>query len=141
LRYAVAVAAAVIAAIALIGWGSKVRQLTRLSVGGWPVTIGLGLGGVIFLGGFGNLFDIARAWAFNAVILLGLGLSALELRMKAPAALSWREVVAATHWYHAVLFVVVVAVGGFVISTALPPTIFNHHDDFEKYIPQVASVR
>jgi hypothetical protein len=137
LRYVVAIAAMIVAATALFGWGSKVRQLTRLSIGGWPLTIGLGLGTVIFLGGLCNLFGIARPWAVNAIILLGLGISALELRNKSPVPWSWRRVIARTHWFDLMLFVIVVAVGGFVIVTQLLPLTFNNHDDFEKYIPQV----
>jgi hypothetical protein len=137
LHYVVTIAAILIAATALFGWGRVVRQLTGLTTGSWPVTIGIGLGVVIFLGGLCNLIGIARPSAFNAMILLGLALAALELRNKPLAQFSWLRIKERAHWSHALLLVIVVAVGGFVMSTELVPATFNHHDDFEKYIPQV----
>jgi hypothetical protein len=137
LHYAVAVAAIVVAAIALFGWGCLIRQLTLLSVPGWPLTIGLGLGGIIFLGGLCNLFGIARPLVLDGIVVLGIGLAALQLRHRPAAASRLRQTLAQTRWQHLVLLVILLAVGGFVIATELPPVTFNHHDDFEKYIPQV----
>jgi hypothetical protein len=137
LYYAITIAALVVAGAALYGWGRKIRQLTGLSGGGWPLTTGFGLGTIIFLGGLCNLFAIARPWAFNAIILLGLGFSALEFRKNKLPSFNWRHLTGGTYWYRLLLLVIVVAVGGFVISTQLVPVTFNHHDDFEKYIPQV----
>lgn len=136
MEYLVTIAAILVAATALFGWGRIVRLLTGLDAQ-WPVTIGLGLAVVVFLGGLCNLFHIARPWVFNAAIVLGLGLAALELRNKPLASFRWSRLTASTHWPHFALFAIIIAVGGFVMSTVLVPATFNHHDDFEKYFPQV----
>ncbi len=136
MRYVIAFSASLIAAAALFGWGDTLRRLTRFSIGGWPLTVGLGFGVVIFLGGLCNDFHIARPLVFDTIILLGLAQTAPQLRRLSLQRPDLKRI-AGIDWSSAALIALILASGAFVIATQLPPVTFNHHDDFEKYIPQV----
>jgi hypothetical protein len=136
LEYTLATVAILVVAAALFGWGRCFQQLSGLPAQRWPVAIGIGLGTVIFLGGLCNLLGAARPFAFNAMIAFGLVLAALPLRSRSRL-LPARLPRANEAWPALPLFTVLIGIGAFVIATTLTLATFNHHDDFEKYFPQV----
>jgi hypothetical protein len=125
----------IVACCALYGWGSFVRRVTALPAGTWPVTITLGLASWIFLGGVLNLFRIANIVVLNTTILLGLGFAIQH----------WRALRIDNHWqswwpkattervYRLMWYGLIVAIMGVTLITQVKPSIYNHHDDLQKY--------
>lgn len=114
----------VLAAAALHGWGTALAAITRLPRVAAPVTVALGLAAVLALGGVLNLLRIAVAPALALVAVAGLVLWARAVRASG-GSLPPRPLAPA-------LAVAALAIA-FAIVTQLPPALFNHHDDLEKY--------
>lgn len=125
---------------ALYGWGYAVRRLTTLPPGTWPVTLVLGLASWIFLGGLLNLARLAYPAALDALVVIGLGLAAWRLRAVGLAEL-WRSAwprSRAERIHRLVWFGLVAGIMGYTLSTQLEPTLFNQHDDLQKYFAHAA---
>jgi len=111
--------------LAFYGWGALFRRLAAMPDGRWPVTVVLGLGSAIAAGGLLNLAHLAVDWALWLLLLAGIGLAAW--RLKADGRLPRIEKSA---WLVITLVAVLVV---FTAATQLPPSAYNHDDDFHKY--------
>ena len=134
IKFGVSVAILALAAASLFGWGTVVRRLSKLANGTWPVTIGLGLGAVLMLGGIANVARLAFAWTLWSLTTAGLVLAILHIvrqrgSLRFPGA-GWNR----ADWVEAVSACVLIALAtGFAIVTQLPPRVFHYTDDFQKY--------
>ena len=129
-RFGLAIGALLVACAALYGWGMAVRRLTHASDGSRAVTMALGLAVLLPIGGVLNLVRLATPIALWLTIGIGLVLFIVHvktLRMRWPKEdFAQVEVLLA--------FALIAAVVGFAILTQLPPSAFNYHDDFQKYL-------
>ena len=132
--FAAGVAGVVIACCALFGWGRLTRRLSGLTQGTWPLTIALGLGSVIFLGGILNLSRLAYPVALDAVLILGLSIAAYEWYVDRGTLLrtAW-PATGGERLYLVSWCALVVVLMGFTIATQLAPRLYNFFDDFQKY--------
>ncbi|MGA2093305.1 MAG: hypothetical protein ABSH16_07875 [Sedimentisphaerales bacterium] len=92
------------------------------------MTITVGLGVVIFLGGVLNLLRLAYGWAFDILLIVGIALAGwfTRFKFKLPRKVS--------DWLCAAIpGLLIVVIMLFTVKTQLPPKVFNWHDDFEKY--------
>lgn len=117
-------------ALSALGWGQGLRRLARRPGGPWAVTLGLGLAALVLAGGLLNLLHLARAPALLLLVAAGLAQVASlpgRARPAVPADPAARRelVLAAT---------LGVAASGFTFVTLVPPTVFNFHDDLQKYL-------
>jgi hypothetical protein len=116
------------AGIAFYGWGLFCLQLIKYPIRNWVVTIVVGLGAFIFIGGVINLLRFAYGWSLDALLVIGilLAIKYNKYRIQLPRYFgSWATVV--------IIGLVIISIMCFTVKTQLPPKIFNHHDDFEKY--------
>jgi hypothetical protein len=121
----------ILLAATLLFWGVGVtlQRLMRVKPLIGPVAIGLGISAVIFVGGLLNLARIAFApvlWSIAAIALLITLRELRHVKLDSQIALPAKiDLLAAA--------ALIGAVALFVIGTQLPPSVFNFHDDFEKY--------
>lgn len=108
-----------VATFMLFGWGSAFRRLFRLGETPWPLTVAIGMAAVVFIGGLLNLSRIAYPAALAAVAFIGV-------------LLALREGVS-FHRPPLLVSILIAAVTIFTIATQLPPSIYNFHDDYQKY--------
>jgi hypothetical protein len=94
-----------------------------------PVTIALGLGGVIFLGGILNACGVAYAGVLNAVMIAGL-VAAVPALVKMAARGPGQG---GGYLGKGLALIPVLVVGWFVAAHLAPQKSFNIYDDFEKY--------
>ena len=121
--------------VALVLWniGSLVRRLAKAPQGRWPVSIGIGIAALVFVGGVLNLAHMAYrpvVWCLIAAAVVlavagvrRIGFPALRLTDKSPAARV--ELLLAGAIIAAMMF--------FTIATQLPPREYNFRDDLQKY--------
>jgi hypothetical protein len=111
-----------VATLMFLGWGWAFVRLLRLERRSWPSTVALGMAAVVFIGGVLNLLRLAGPPALTAIAILGVLLAVFALR----------EGVAFSrpHW---IVVLLIAAVMVFTIATQLPPSIYNFHDDYQKY--------
>ena len=102
-----------------LGWGSAFQKLFRLEPENWALTVALGMGAVVFVGGILNLIRLAYPAALVAVAVVGI---ALALR----AGISFERPAM-------VVAILIASVVIFTIATQLPPALYNFHDDYQKY--------
>jgi len=115
--------------ISLYGWGLLLHRLAKHPSRNWAVTITVGLGAIIFLGGVFNLLRFAYGWTFDILLLLGAVLAARYHKFK-PNPLRKSK----SEWFYlAVSGLLIAAIMYFTVQTQLRPKVFNWHDDFEKY--------
>lgn len=129
-RFGLAICALLVACAALYGWGMAVRRLVRTSDGSRAVTMALGLAALLPVGGILNLVRLATPVALWLTVGIGLVffvLHAKSLRMRWP-----KEDFAQVEVVLAVSLIAIVV--GFAVLTQLPPSAFNYHDDFQKYL-------
>lgn len=114
--------------IALYGWGLLFQQLAKCPIRNWVLTITIGLGVIIFLGGVLNLLRLAYGWVFDVLLVVGIVLAAKygKFRLKLPR-------VRSELFYAAIPGLLIALIMYFTVKTQLPPQAFNWHDDFEKY--------
>jgi hypothetical protein len=117
-----------VACLSLYGWGLLFNRLAKCPVRNWVVTIIIGLGVVIFLGGVLNLLRLAYGWAFDILLVIGIVLAGWFIRFKLKLPHKQSEWLCA-----AVPGLLIAAIMVFTVKTQLPPRAFNWHDDFEKY--------
>lgn len=123
--------------LSLYGWGHLIEKIIRIRFPA-PLTVGLGMAGLIFVGGCLNLFGIAFPLLLDVTILLGLGYTALTFIR------SWRT---KSLWDHRRRYLsldylkrtlpsaaLIVVVFIFSTYTQAPPKALNFHDDLEKYL-------
>lgn len=108
-----------VATFMLFGWGSAFRRLFRLEKAPWPSTVAIGMAAVVFIGGLLNLARLAYPSALAAVALIGV-------------LLALREGVS-FHRPPLLVSILIAAVMIFTVATQLPPSIYNFHDDYQKY--------
>jgi len=129
-RFAFAVCALLAACCVLYGWGIAVRRYTQTQGGSRAVTMALGLAVLLPIGGLLNLVRLATPIALWLILGIGLVFFILHvktLRMRWPKE-SFAQV-------EVILTVGLIAlVVGFAVLTQLPPSAFNYHDDFHKYL-------
>jgi len=114
--------------IALYGWGLLLHRITGYPVRNPIMTVVIGLGVAIFLGGVFNLLRFAYGWAFDGLLLVGIVLVAVFWKLRPELPRDKGE------WLHVIILGLLVAViMGFTVITQLPPKAFNFHDDFETY--------
>ncbi|HEY4124811.1 MAG TPA: hypothetical protein VGM36_09370, partial [Rhizomicrobium sp.] len=130
MRFAI-IAAMAIFALALQGWGWGTRRVFGMGAGRWPVTLALGLGTVIFLGGILNVVRLATAPSLAALVLAGLMLAAIDGRRFAVADI--RRAIAADRWTLLAVGIPALAILAFTVATQLPPSAYNAADDYAKY--------
>ena len=115
--------------ISLYGWGLLLHRLAKHPSRNWAVTITVGLGAIIFLGGVFNLLRLAYGWTFDILLLIGIVLAVKYHKFK-PESLRKSK----SEWLClAVSGLLIAAIMYFTVQTQLPPKAFNWHDDFEKY--------
>jgi hypothetical protein len=110
----------VLAALMLAGWGWAFRRVFPTDAG-WPETIVLGLGTVIFIGGILNLARLAHPWAIAVVAAAGIVLGVFGIREKPPDRPDL------------LTSLLILAAAVFTIVTQVPPDVYNFHDDLQKY--------
>jgi len=111
-----------VATFMFFGWGWAFGRLLRLKTEAWPTTVAVGMAAVVFVGGILNLTRLAYPPALAAVAGIGVLLAIRAL---------WEGVAfERPPAFVAILIAVVVA---FTIATQLPPSIYNFHDDYQKY--------
>ncbi len=127
-------AGVVVACWALFGWGRLARRLSGLPPGTWPLTIALGLGAVIFLGGILNLSRLAYPPVLDAILVLGLSIAAYEWYADRGTLLraAW-PVTRGEKLYLVCWSAIMLVLMGFTIATQLAPRLYNFFDDFQKY--------
>src|SRR5580698_873971 len=108
-----------VATLMFFGWGSAFLNLFRLKPTAWPATVALGMAAVVFVGGVLNLARIAYPAALATITIVGLLLALREGFSFEPPSILVAIIIAA-----AVIF---------TIATQLPPSIYNFHDDYQKY--------
>lgn len=111
-------------AVSLFGWGKLFRRLLGMPRGLGSVTMVLGLGVLIFIGGVLNLLRLAYGPALWLVVLAGVVLAIPRRRTE-------RVIVNRAGW--AIYGIVTLVTLGFVVYTQLPPSAFNAYDDYQKY--------
>lgn len=104
------------AAMMCFGWGAAFCRLFHVEQKSLPVTISLGMAAVVFIGGILNLARLAYPTALAIVAIIGI---ALALRGRVSFEWPW--------------LIPIAAVVIFTIATQLPPSIYNFHDDYQKY--------
>jgi hypothetical protein len=109
-----------LATLMLAGWGWAFRRAFPTEAG-WPETVVLGLGTVIFIGGILNLARLAHPWAIAMVAAAGIVLGVLGIRERRPQRPDL------------LTSLLILAVAIFTIVTQLPPDVYNFHDDLQKY--------
>ncbi|HTB09944.1 MAG TPA: hypothetical protein VK752_00155 [Bryobacteraceae bacterium] len=108
-----------VATLMFFGWGSAFRRLFRLEPVNPPLTVVLGMAAVVFIGGILNLARFAYPPALVVLAVIGVVLAirpALSL-VRPPVLIS----------------VLILMVLIFTTTTQLPPSIYNFHDDYQKY--------
>jgi len=119
--------------ISLYGWGLLLYELIKYPIKNWAVTIVVGLGTIIFLGGVLNLLRFAYGWSFDVLLLVGIALAVRYYKL-GPGLPRNRD-----KWFHVVILgLLIVVIMNFTVETQLPPKVFNWHDDFEKYFAHPA---
>jgi hypothetical protein len=114
--------------IALYGWGLLFHRIAKRPVENRAMTVTIGLGAIIFLGGVFNLLRFAYGWVFDGMLIIGVVLAAKYGKLGPKLPRSKGE------WFHIVILGLLIAViMGFTVKTQLPPKAFNWHDDLEKY--------
>ncbi len=104
-----------VATVMFLGWGWAFLKLFRLESPNWPATIALGMAAVVFIGGILNLARLAYPISLAIVAVIGVAL-ATRTRISRPP-----------------MIILIAAVMIFTIATQLPPSIYNFHDDYQKY--------
>jgi hypothetical protein len=104
----------------------------------WPITIGLGLGVVLAIGGVVNVARIAFALTVWIIATIGFLFFVFTLQQTRPSSSTWlRKAWAAQtrseriETLATVTFIVLIVV--FAVATQLPPDVFNFDDDLRKY--------
>ncbi len=108
-----------VATLMLLGWGWAFLKLFRVEPKNWPTTVALGMAAVVFIGGILNFAKLAYPISLAAVAGIGALLAILALRT-----LDRPPLIAA---------IIIAIVVSFTIATQLPPSIYNFHDDYQKY--------
>jgi hypothetical protein len=111
-----------VATLMFLGWGWAFLKVLRLDRGTWPLTAALGMAAVIFAGGILNLARLAYPSALAALAAIGLLLAIFALRDG--LSIDPPPLIVAT-------LIAIVLV--FTIATQLPPSVYNYHDDYQKY--------
>jgi hypothetical protein len=128
-RFALAICALLVACAILYGWGMAVRRFARTEGGSRAVTVVLGLAVLLPIGGILNLVRLATPAMW---LIVGIGLALFILHAKS-LRMRWPNQDAAQ--VEVLLAVGLIAlVTGFAVLTQLPPSAFNYHDDFQKYL-------
>jgi hypothetical protein len=129
-RFFLASCGLLVACASLYGWGMAVRRFARADGGSRPLTMALGLAVLLPIGGLLNLVRLATPVALWLIVGIGLVLfipHVKSLRMRWPRQDSGQvEVLTAAG--------LITLVIGVAIFTQLPPSAFNYHDDFHKYL-------
>ncbi len=129
MRFAV-IAAMLIFALALLGWGWGARRLFAMGAGRASVTLALGLAAAIFLGGILNVAGFATAPFLAAFVAGGLVLAVPGWwRFRGDVRTQLRD----GRWTVMTVGVVALAILAFTIATQLPPSAYNAADDYAKY--------
>jgi hypothetical protein len=118
-----------IAGMALWGWGRVIRGLAGGRPLSAPLTIALGLGGVIFLGGVLNALGLAYPAALNAMILAGLAAVVPKLVKRGARGPGGSRANPGGGW----ALVPILVAGWFLAAHLVPQQSYNIYDDFEKY--------
>jgi hypothetical protein len=107
------------AAFMFFGYGSALSRLFRLEPKPWPTTVALGMAAVVFIGGILNLARLAYPIALIVIAVAGI-----VLAVQARISFDRPPLIVA---------ILIAAVLIFTIATQLPPSIYNFHDDYQKY--------
>src|SRR5580693_7735221 len=120
--FAASLALIAVAMLMFLGWGWAFSTLLRLEPRTWPTVAALGMATVVFIGGILNLARLAYPAALAAVVALGVLLAILALRdglsIEPPPIIV------------AILIAIILI---FSVTTQLPPSVYNFHDDYQKY--------
>jgi hypothetical protein len=108
-----------VATLMFLGWGSTFLKLLRIEPKSWSTTVALGMAAVVFIGGILNLARLAYPISLAAVAGIGLVAASLALRTIDRPPL--------------IVAIIILTVTIFTIATQLPPSIYNFHDDYQKY--------
>ncbi len=125
--------AAGVVCFSLYGWGILCQRMAKYPVRNWVVTIIIGLGVVIFLGGVLNLLRLAYGWAFDILLVIGIVLAGWFTKAGKGVRPLFRSRNTGEWLCVAVPVLLIAAIMLFTVKTQLPPRAFNWHDDFEKY--------
>jgi hypothetical protein len=108
-----------VATLMFLGWGWAFLRLLRIEPKNWPTTVALGMAAVVFIGGILNLARLAYPISLAIVAGIGVLLAILALRGLDRPPL--------------IVAIIIATVMTFTIATQLPPSIYNFHDDYQKY--------
>jgi hypothetical protein len=120
--FAVSLGLIAVATFMFFGWGWAFRRMLGLERGTWPANVALGMAAVVFAGGILNLLRIAYPAALAAVAGIGILFAILALRQG--VSVERPPIVVA-------LLIATILI--FTVATELPPSMYNFHDDFQKY--------
>lgn len=138
-QFALSVGVLLLASMSLLGWGGVVRRAAGCSGGVWPVTMALGLGAVLAIGGIVNLARIAFAVTLWVIAAAGLLFLAPRLRSwPASVKTAWRAAGTSERIEAAAACALIALVAGLTVATQAAPEVFNVRDDFPKYFAHPA---
>jgi hypothetical protein len=135
-----AIALMVFLGCGLYGWGAVTRRATGLPPGTWPMTVAIGLAAWIAIGGLLNLLHIAFPPVICLLLVAGCGLMAWSwwTRYAQARAVDPKARKEGSGWlYPAVWLGLAAVIIGFAVVTQTTPSMFNHHDDYQKYFGYV----
>jgi hypothetical protein len=107
----------VVATLMFLGWGWAFLRVVRVESPNWPTTVALGTAVVVFIGGLLNLARLAYPISLALVGAIGVILATRTRITRLPI----------------LIVILIAAVMIFTIATQLPPSIYNFHDDYQKY--------
>ena len=111
-----------VATLMFLGWGWAFLKILRLERGSWPLTVAVGMAAVVFTGGILNMFRLAYPGALATIAAIGVLLAIFAVRDGLsidPPPL--------------IVAIIIAIVLIFTIATQLPPSVYNYHDDYQKY--------
>ncbi|MBN1786942.1 MAG: hypothetical protein JW806_00940 [Sedimentisphaerales bacterium] len=113
---------------AFYGWGRLFCRAVRRPVNNQILTVVIGLGVVIFLGGILNLTRLAYDWVLDGLLIAGVIL-AFKFGKSGPKLPNNKD-----EWFYTALTgLLIIIIMGFTVKTQLKPGVFNAWDDLEKY--------
>lgn len=121
--------------LSAVGWGGLLeRRIYGEPVDHSAYSAALGMLVWLLLGAALNMLAMARPLAYDALLISGLALAALQWRARGHG----RRRFAVTR--ESIPVILVLLVGAFHAWGVLPAGLFNHHDDLYKYLPRALRV-
>lgn len=131
-NFVLSLAWALVLLVSFTGWGRLFAQAFQARIPS-SIACALGIGGVIFLGGWLNLFHALGSWTFYA--LTGLGVAAyLLLREQRPVEYRWLKYWRGSTQWTRYLLIAALLIMGLRVAATIRLGMFNSFDDGSAYL-------